>query len=40
MECSRLADSQEQACQLSGIELAALALSLINAAEACFKVSL
>lgn len=41
-ERSRLADSQEQACRLSGIDLegAALALSLLNAADACFKVSL
>ena len=41
MERSRLADSQEQACRLSSIDLegAALALSLLNAADACFKVS-
>lgn len=34
--------SREQPCRLSGIDLdrAALALRLLNAADACFKVSL
>lgn len=42
LERSRPADSREQPCRLSGIDLdrAALALRLLNAADACFKVSL